>query len=158
MTRSTERPVKVPPRWFIRTAWRVHRGVHRLTRGRIGLWTPRNKRGWGTLRLTTIGHRSGAERAVILGYLEDDRDLVLLAMNGWGNGEPAWWLNLQANPDATADLPDAPPRQVTARAASGTERDRLWELWRGVEPRLNEYAALRTTATAVVVLTHRARV
>ena len=155
MAKAVERPVRVPPRWFIRAAWRVHRGVHRLTRGRIGLWTPRNKRGWGTLRLTTTGRRSGAERAVILGYLEHDRDLVLLAMNGWGNGEPAWWNNLKADPNAMAELADAPARQVTAHAASGAERDRLWALWRGVEPRLDEYAALRTTPTAVVVLTHQ---
>jgi hypothetical protein len=36
--------------------------------------------------------------------------------NGWGEGEPAWWLNLQANPDVRVDLPDG-PRLVTGRAA-----------------------------------------
>ena len=31
-------------------------------------------------------------------------NLVAMAMNGWGDAEPAWWLNLQAHPDATVDL------------------------------------------------------
>lgn len=38
--------------------------------------------------------RPAGARAVILGYLEDGPDLVTLAMNGWGEAEPAWWLNL----------------------------------------------------------------
>src|SRR5262245_1180849 len=42
-----------------------------------------------------------AERSVILGYVEDGPNLVTMAMNGWADGEPAWWLNLQAHPDAT---------------------------------------------------------
>ncbi|MFN8628961.1 MAG: nitroreductase/quinone reductase family protein [Chloroflexota bacterium] len=50
-------------------------------------------------------------------------------MNGWGETEPAWWLNLQANPDATVVLTDG-PREVRARAAEGEERDRLWAAFR----------------------------
>ena len=37
---------------------------------RLGLWRARARR-WGTMRLTTIGRRSGQERSVILDYLED---------------------------------------------------------------------------------------
>src|SRR5262245_52331428 len=91
---------RLPPRWVIRLAWAVHRGVCRVFGRRIGLWRPRAK-GWGTLRLTTTGRRSGRQRTVILGYFEDGPNLVSLAMNGWGAGEPAWWLNLQAHPEAT---------------------------------------------------------
>ena len=46
-------------------------------------------------------------------------------MNGWADPEPAWWLNLQAHPEATVELPDG-TREVTARAATGEERARLW--------------------------------
>ena len=53
---------------------------------------------WGTMRLTVVGRRSGEERSVILGYLEDGPDLVTLAMNGWAAPEPAWWLNLAGPP------------------------------------------------------------
>jgi hypothetical protein len=33
---------------------------------------------------------------VIVGHLEDGTDLVAIAMNGWDEGHPAWWLNLEA--------------------------------------------------------------
>ena len=39
-------------------------------------------------------------------------------MNGWADPEPAWWLNLQAHPEATVELPGG-IRKVTARAAEG---------------------------------------
>jgi len=106
------------------------------------------------LRLRTIGRRSGEERSAILGYYEDGPDLVTLAMNGWAEGEPAWWLNLQACPDATVDLVDG-PRTVTARAAAGDERARLWAGWRDVGDDVDAYAPLRSSETAVVVLAPR---
>jgi deazaflavin-dependent oxidoreductase (nitroreductase family) len=104
------------------------------------------------LRLTTVGHRSGRERSVIIGYLDDGDDLVALAMNGWDEGDPAWWRNLQAHPDATVELARHGTRQVRARAAQGEERDRLWRLWHRVEPDLDGHASRRSTPTPVVVL------
>jgi F420H(2)-dependent quinone reductase len=148
-TTSVARP-RLQPRWFIRTFWAVHRFVYRLTGGRLGLWRPKPG-GWGTLRLTTIGRRTGTERSAILGYFEDGPNLVTLAMNGWADPEPAWWLNLQAHPDATVDLPDG-PRAVRARAADGDERARLWAGWREHGDDVDSYATLRSRETAVVVL------
>ena len=109
---------EVPPPWFVHTAWRVHRALYRLSGGRF-LWTTSNKRGWGALRLTTIGRKSGQERSVIIGYLEDGPNLVALAMNGWDEGHPSWWLNLEAHPDAVVRLADQHPRPVRARPAAG---------------------------------------
>ena len=88
MSDSTARKPRLPPRWFIRLAWLAHRGLYRLTGGRLGLWRPKPN-GWGTMRLTTMGRRTGQERSVMVGYFEDGPDLVTLAMNGWGEGEPA---------------------------------------------------------------------
>lgn len=152
MDEVTTQPVRLPPRWFIKTFWKGHRAWYRITRGHRGLWTPSSRRGWGALRLSVVGRRSGRERAVMLGYLEDGPDLVVLAMNGWGEGEPAWWLNLQAHPAATVHLAGSPPRHVSAHAAEGAERERLWTLWRTVDANLDEYAERRSTPTAVVVL------
>ena len=143
----------LPPRWFIRLAWSVHRGLYRASGGRVVLRRPRGKRG-GMLRLTTTGRRSGRERGVILGYIEDGPNLVTLAMNGWGAGEPAWWLNLQAHPEAAVDLAGG-HRQVRARAATGDERSRLWARWGEFEANLDAYAARRPSQTAVVVLEPR---
>jgi F420H(2)-dependent quinone reductase len=152
--RRESRSPRLPPRWFIRLAWSVHRGVYRFTGGRIGLWRPSAGR-WGALRLTTTGRRSGRQRSVILGYVEDGPNLVTMAMNGWGDGEPAWWLNLQAHLDASIDLAGG-PRLVRGRAAVGAERSRLWERWREMDANLDAYAALRSSQTAVVILEPRA--
>ncbi len=103
------------------------------------------------LRLRTVGRRTGTERDAILGYFEDGPDLVTMAMNGWGDPEPAWWLNLQARPDATVDLIDG-PRTVRVRAAVGAERRRLWARWAHYDKNLDRYAALRSRETAVVIL------
>ena len=148
------RPPRLPPRWFVRLAWRVHRGLYRVTAGRLGLWRPRDNR-WGAMRLTTTGRRTGQRRSVILGYFEDGPNLVTMAMNGWGDGEPAWWFNLQALPDAEVRLAGG-SRLVTAHAAAGEERSRLWARWREIDDNLDAYAALRSTETAVVVLGPRA--
>ena len=144
----------MPPRWFVRAAWTFHRGYYRLTGGRRGLW-PAKPGKWGTMRLTTIGRKSGAERVAILGYYEDGDNLVTLAMNGWGEGEPAWWLNLQAQPDTTVELKDG-VRNVHGRAAEGEERERLWAKWREYgDDDIDAFAARRSTETAVVVLEPR---
>src|SRR3954467_3428291 len=156
MTTSPARTPKHPPPWFVHSAWRVHRALYRWSGGRF-VWTTSNKRGWGTLRLTTIGRRSGDERSVIIGYLEEGPDLIALAMSGWDEGHAAWWLNLEAHPDAVVRLPHQQPRPVHARSVTGEERDRLWQRWAEVEPQLDGHAARRSNETPVIVLEPRDR-
>jgi deazaflavin-dependent oxidoreductase (nitroreductase family) len=103
------------------------------------------------MRLTTTGRRTGEKRSVILGYFDDGPNLVTMAMNGWADGEPAWWLNLQAHPEASVELGDG-RRTIRGRAADGEERERLWARWRKLDKNLDAYAALRSAETAVVVL------
>ena len=146
-----EGKVRLPPRWFIVTAWHVHRWMFRATGGRTGLWPPRPGK-WGALRLTMTGRRSGEPRSVIVGYLEDGPNLISMAMNGWGAAEPAWWLNLQAHPEAVVELAGGIRRQVLGRAAVGPERERLWQRFRELDEKLDGYAARRARETAVVVL------
>lgn len=141
----------LPPRWFIELFWVVHRRVVRASGGRRGLWRPRPGK-WGALRLTTTGRRSGEPRSVVLGYYEDGANLVSMAMNGWGAPEPAWWLNLQADPHAVVELAGGIRREVIGRAAVGDERERLWQRWRYLDENLDGYAARRPHETAVVVL------
>ncbi len=141
---------RLPPRWFVILFWHAHRALLRLTGGRFGLWRPKPGR-WGAMRLTTTGRRTGQPRQVVVGYFEDDGNLVTMAMNGWGAPEPAWWLNLQAQPDAIAQTRDG-TRQVHAHRAEGQERERLWARWAEIDKDLEAYAARRPRETAVVVL------
>jgi F420H(2)-dependent quinone reductase len=141
----------LPPRWVVTSFWHAHRGFVRASGGRRGLWLPRPGK-WGALRLTTTGRRSGEPRSVILGYFEDGPNLVSMAMNGWGAAEPAWWLNLRADPRAVVEVAGHQRCPVLARAAEGAERERLWQRWRQLDRNLDSYAARRPRQTAVVVL------
>ncbi len=150
MSASSKKPAALPPRWFIRLFWVAQRAVYSVTGGRLGLVTARADR-QGMMCLRTVGRRSGKERTAILAYFEDGPDLVTMAMNGWADAEPAWWLNLQAHPDVTVDLPGE-SRAVHARAADTTERPRLWARWAAYDRDLDAYAARRSRETAVVIL------
>ena len=91
---------------------------------------------------------------MILGYYEDGPNLVTMAMNGWAEAEPAWWLNLQAQPDAKVELPGG-TRAIRGRAATGDEHERLWARWREMGDDLDGYSTRRPAGTAVVVLEPR---
>ena len=158
MATATETTQKAPPnvpRWLVRTIWIGHRALYSLTRGRVGL-RPATSGQWGMLRLRTIGRKTGEERIAIVGFIEDGPNLITPAMNGWADPEPAWWLNLQAHPEATVELRGG-SRKVTARAAFGEERARLWErfLNLGSTAFTDASAALRSRETAIVVLEPR---
>jgi deazaflavin-dependent oxidoreductase (nitroreductase family) len=158
MTAATPEQDKRLPRPIIRTFWVLHRGIVRLTGGRFGLQRPERGAKFGMLRLHTVGRRSGQARIAMIGYFEDGPNLVTLAMNGWGTADPAWWLNLQADPVATVDVPDG-SREVRARAAHGPERDRLWATFRdypGWGSDIGALAARRPIGTAIVVLEPKA--
>lgn len=150
MADTNIRAPRLPPRWFIRLFWVAHRAVYRVTGGRLGLWRPRPGR-WGTMHITTTGRRTGRERRAIIAYLEDGPNLAAMAMNGWMDPDPAWWLNLRAHPEATVMLPGG-LRRVRAREAAGAERERLWSRWAEIDRGLDAYAARRSRPTAMVVL------
>lgn len=156
MTVATTERAKPVPRFLLKAFWAIHRAVFRGTGGRIGISRPVAGKRFGMLRLSTVGRRSGQRRGAMVGYYPDGNNLVTLAMNGWGEAEPAWWLNLLAHPEATVDLPDG-QRAVRAREAVGPERNRLWigfrefPGWGDVEV----LAGHRSRTTAVVVLEPR---
>jgi deazaflavin-dependent oxidoreductase (nitroreductase family) len=83
------------------------------------------------LLLTTKGRKSGEPRSTALLYLEDGDRLVVVASNLGSDHAPAWWLNLEANPDAEVAI-GTEERRVRAREANEEERAALW-------PRLVEY-------------------
>jgi deazaflavin-dependent oxidoreductase (nitroreductase family) len=151
VTKATdEKPHFMPPRWFVRLAWRIHSGLYRVTSGKKGLRTPRPDQ-YGLMHLTAIGRKSGRERPVMLAYVDDGPNLVTLAMNGWDPVEPAWGLNLQATPEAHVELIDG-ERDVVARVATDEERQRLWQEWVKVNNKLDAFARRRPNGTAVVIL------
>ena len=82
-------------------------------------------RGAPVLLLTTTGRKSGKARTQPLLYLTDGDALVVVASFGGSREHPAWFLNLEANPDVEVQVgPEA--RRTRARVATQEERARLW--------------------------------
>ena len=132
---------------LLRVGWRLHRWLYRLSDGRIG-----SRVGpWSTLLLTTRGCKTGERRAVALNYLTDDGRLVVVASNAGQDRDPAWWLNLAADPHGEVQVA-AEQYPVAAREVDAAERQRLWALVVETDPSYAEYERRTTRRIPVVVL------
>ena len=78
-----------------------------------------------TLYLRTIGRRTGTKGRTPLYYVDDGDNLAVVTSNAGRDREPAWWLNLQAEPDAEVEIRKE-THPVRARASTPAEQDRLW--------------------------------
>jgi deazaflavin-dependent oxidoreductase (nitroreductase family) len=117
---------------IIKTMSAMHEFWYRLTGGLLG----GSMMGRPILLLTTTGRKTGARRTTPLMYLEDSDNLVVIASNGGNPRHPAWWLNLEQNPQAEVQM-TGEKRRVKAEEATGGERERLWravvEVYSGYE-------------------------
>jgi deazaflavin-dependent oxidoreductase (nitroreductase family) len=113
----------IVPRAVYRAMWAFHRGLRRVSGGRIGTRPPSGD-GAGTLFLHTVGHKSGQPRSNGLYYLEEGENLVVVASNAGADRDPAWWLNLLAHPEAQVEIGGV-RRPVRARPATTDEAARL---------------------------------
>jgi deazaflavin-dependent oxidoreductase (nitroreductase family) len=111
-------------------------------------WRP----GVPTLLLTTRGRKSGVQRRTALIYGRDNADYVVVASKGGSDEQPAWYLNLEANPEVELQVFDEVLPAV-ARTAIGEERERLWALMRQIWPAYDEYQTRTDREIPVVVLT-----
>jgi deazaflavin-dependent oxidoreductase (nitroreductase family) len=99
-----------------------HTHVYRATGGLIGHRVPGVP---PMLLLDHVGARSGIKRTIPLVYVEDGRDVVIVASKGGHPKHPAWYHNLRANPETTVQI-GRERRDVRARVARHDERPRLW--------------------------------
>ena len=114
-------------------------------------WRP----GVPTLLLTTTGRKSGVKRRTALIYGRDNADYVIVASKGGTPEHPAWYLNLEADPEVEIQVfDDVVP--ATARTVTGEERERLWALMRQIWPAYDEYQTKTDRQIPVVVLTPKA--
>ena len=77
------------------------------------------------LLLHHFGARSGVERVAPLLYLPDGDGMVIVASKGGTDRHPAWYHNLVAHPDVTAEV-GSERRTVQARVLKGKEREEMW--------------------------------
>src|SRR5205823_13208942 len=122
--------------WLMKLAraiiW-VDKRLHRVFRGRVSLVAIA---GLPSLRLTTVGRKTGLPRSHNLLYYPLGDDFVLIGSN-WGRPrDPAWTFNLRANPDAVVEVRGR-PIPVSAAPVKGVRYDELWrellEFWPGYQ-------------------------
>ena len=112
----------MPSDFALKTMNAVHRGLIKLTGGRVG-WQV----AMPVLELTTTGRKSGQPRSVLLTSPHQDGDtLVVVASRGGDDTHPAWFLNLRDNPEVEVSLKGGPKRPMHARIADAEERAKLW--------------------------------
>lgn len=127
----------------------IHRILLTISGGRVG-WTALDM---PVLELTTTGRRSGHSRSVLLtSPLQEGSVLVVVASRGGGDNPPAWFLNLQDNPDVDVRLRGKPKQHMRARVATPPERDRLWPLVTADHTNYADYQTRTTREIPLVLL------
>ncbi len=136
----------VPSDFQLKTMNLVHRTVLKLTGGKIG-WTTG---GMPALQLTTLGRKTGEPRSVMLtSPIQEGETIVIVASRGGDPQHPAWFLNLQANPDVSVSLQGKPSRPMRARVATAEERATMWPR---VTASYKGYAGYQTKTTREIPL------
>lgn len=124
---------------------RLHAFLFRLTRGRF----PGSR---SHLILSTTGRKTGKTRRAPLIYVNDERRYVIVASRGGSDHPPVWWLNLQANPEASIEIRGRTIR-VRAAEASAEDRERIWPELVAVFPTYDDYVKRTERHIPVMLLT-----
>jgi deazaflavin-dependent oxidoreductase (nitroreductase family) len=98
---------------------KLHARLYRATGGRIGSW------GGRVLILTTKGAKSGKTRHVPVMFFEFGGRRFVIASFAGSPTHPAWFKNLQRNPDVSVQVNG---KRYNARATvlSSDERAKIW--------------------------------
>jgi deazaflavin-dependent oxidoreductase (nitroreductase family) len=107
--------------------------------------------GTQTLILTTKGRKSGEERKAPLIYGESDGNLLVVASKGGAPEPPAWYVNLQADPEVQVQV-EGDRFKARARTATPEEQPELWKIMVGHWPAYDEYQTKTDRPIPVVVL------
>lgn len=107
-----------------------------------------------SLLLTTTGRKSGEPRISPLIFGRDGDDYLIVASVGGMPNHPAWYLNLEADPNASIQV-RAEHLDVVARTASPEEKPRLWQIVNEVWPNYDVYQSRTDRVIPVVILSPR---
>lgn len=107
--------------------------------------------GTKALLLTTTGRRSGEPRELPLIYGRHGDDYLVVASKGGAHEHPAWYLNLEADPDVEVQV--GPDRfKATARTAGGEERAEMWKTMTAEWPAYDSYQEKTDREIPIVVI------
>ncbi|HEY2596682.1 MAG TPA: nitroreductase family deazaflavin-dependent oxidoreductase [Chloroflexota bacterium] len=109
------------------------------------------RNGVPVLILTTTGRRTGRQRSTPLIYGRDGDAYLVVASQGGAPTHPAWYRNLQDNPEVAVQV-RADRFAARARTAHADEKARLWKTMTTVWPAYDDYQAKTDRPIPVVVL------
>ena len=137
-------------------AWiKDHLSRYLSTNGEDGyLWDASLGGGKGlvpTLLLTTVGRKSGRELMLPLIFGQSGSDYVVVASKGGAPTHPAWYLNLEANPEVQVQV-KADKFKAIAHTANAEERVALWPLMVEIYGPYADYQKKTDRQIPVVVL------
>jgi deazaflavin-dependent oxidoreductase (nitroreductase family) len=134
--RELEMPSAGMPKWI-----KDHVALYLSDPERARLWDSTVGGGPGplpTLLLIARGAKSGKLRPLPLLYQEVDGKYVVIGSKGGAPAHPAWYENLQANPECEIWVGSKRWR-ARARTASGDERTRGWTKMAAMYPPYEDY-------------------
>jgi deazaflavin-dependent oxidoreductase (nitroreductase family) len=136
----------MPSDFALKTMNTVHRTIIALSFGKLG----RNVAGMPVVELTTVGRKSGEPRSCMLtSPLQVGDSYVVVASRGGDDHHPAWFLNLQANPEVQVAIGGGPTTARRARIATPEERA---EMWPTITAKYKNYAGYQTKTTREIPL------
>lgn len=113
------------------------------------------RNGTKILVLFTKGRKSGEERANALIFEPDGADYLIVASKGGAPAPPAWFLNLEADPDAVEVQVKGDRFKAHARIADDEEKPRMWQKMVEAWPDYDRYQE-KTDRTIPIVVLERA--
>ncbi|MBS1885924.1 MAG: nitroreductase family deazaflavin-dependent oxidoreductase [Actinobacteria bacterium] len=109
------------------------------------------RNGTKILLLFTKGWKSGEGRATPLIFEPDGEDYLIVASNGGSPAPPAWFRNLEAEPEIEAQVKGDRFR-ARARTATAEEQPRMWQKMAESWPDYDAYQQRTDRPIPVVVL------
>jgi deazaflavin-dependent oxidoreductase (nitroreductase family) len=104
-----------------------------------------------TLLLTTVGRKSGEPRINALIYDLHRGDYVVVASKGGSDQHPAWYLNIEANPEVEVQV-WGDKFKARARTASHEEREEIWPKMAAEWPDYENYQRKTDREIPIVIL------
>jgi deazaflavin-dependent oxidoreductase (nitroreductase family) len=108
------------------------------------------------LVLTTIGRKSGVERATPVGWFPgEDGSWLIVASAAGAPRNPAWYHNIAAHPDKVRIELAGRTVAVTAEQLRGPEREQAWRQITAAAPRFAQYEGKTDREMPIIRLVRR---
>ena len=136
------------PRYaWMKVFWRIHLRLYLWSSGRIG----HTLRGLPVLILRTKGKKTGLPRTNALMCLPHGKDFTVIASNVGEDHDPAWWINLKAQGEASVQI-GKEHYTIRAREVEGEEREKLWQAIAKINSDYEQYRTWTSRRIPVVLL------